>query len=236
MVHPAGPGRLLVAHETILQFYDADIPGRAGPVLATLDLPTGWLPNDGAAGPGGGLWIGAVHPDRTAGSGFLQHIRPDGSLGGRAEGIGLSNGIALDPAGSVLYHADSTGRVVLAHRMDPDGDIAESTVYLRFGPDDGMPDGLATDLDGGLWVAMYGAGEVRRYRQDGELDLIIAVPTPQVTSVALGGPDGHDVLITTAREGYDEARSAVEPLGGRLFTSRSQHPWRPLLSVCPAID
>lgn len=235
LVHPAqAPGTMMVARGAVLQFYrDADAGGPAipGAVLAELSLPPGWLLNDGSADPAGGLYIGAVHPDRTPGSGYLQHVRPDGSLGVAVPGMGLSNGMAVDPSGMLLYHADSTGRVVLAHRLDGDSEITDSWVHLRFDPGDGMPDGLAADADGGLWVAMYGAGEVRRYAPDGEPDLMVAVPTPQVTSVALGGADGHDLLITTAREGYDDARSAAEPLAGRLFTARSPHQARPTYPV-----
>ncbi len=43
--------------------------------------------------------------------------------------------------------------------------------------DDGLPDGPAADRDGGIWVAMYGAGEVRRYARDGILDTVITIPT-----------------------------------------------------------
>jgi sugar lactone lactonase YvrE len=196
-----------------------------------LDLPPGWQFNDGAAGPGGGLFIGVVHPQRDPESGYLQYVRPDGSLGDTVPGIGLSNGLALDPAGTTLYHADSTRRRIHAHRLDSAAEVVDSVVYLRFDANDGMPDGLATDMAGGLWVAVYGAGQVRRYAPDGALDTVVPVPTPQVTSVALGGSDGRDLLITTAREGYDDQRSAAEPLAGRLFSARSPHPARPVLPV-----
>lgn len=247
LVHPAGDRAMLVARGPVLQYYlDADgddVPGGTaggpaspGPMLAVLDLPDGWLLNDGTAGVDGSLFIGVVHPTRDPGSGYLQHIRPDGRLGATVPGVGLSNGLALDPAGTLLYHADSTGRVVRAHRLDPGGGITVTDVHLRFDATDGMPDGLATDAAGGLWVALYGAGQVRRYTADGEIDLVVDVPTPQVTSVALGGSDGRDVLITTAREGYDERRSAAEPLAGRLFTARAPHPGLALPSVRPSAN
>jgi sugar lactone lactonase YvrE len=250
LVHPAGERTMLVARGPVLQYCretgsgDGDgNPGGTtgghaspGPQLAALDLPDGWLLNDGTAGVDGGLFIGVVHPSRDPGSGYLQHIRPDGTLAESVPGIGLSNGLALDPAATLLYHADSTGRVVLAHRLDPSGQITVTDVHLRFDASDGMPDGLATDAAGGLWVALYGAGQVRRYTPDGQIDLVVDVPTPQVTSVAIGGPDGRDLLITTAREGYDERRSAAEPLAGRLFAARSAHSGRALLSVRPPAD
>ena len=238
-VYPAGPNAMLVVRGPVLQYYlnaagpagSAAGTATSGPVLAEMGLPGGWMLNDGIAGSAGGFYIGVVHPDRIPGSGYLQYVRPGGALGGRIGGIGLSNGMAVDPHSALLYHADSTGRVVWEHRLDDRGEITDSAVHLRFGADDGMPDGLACDTAGGLWVAVYGAGEVRRYSPDGTLEIMVSVPTPQVTSVAFGGSDGKDLLITTAREGYDAARSAAEPLAGRLFSARSPHSGRPLSPV-----
>ncbi len=99
--------------------------------------------------------------------------------------------------------------------------------------DGGLPDGLAADREGGIWVAMYDSAEVRRYAADGTLDTVITIPTPQATSVELGGPDGCEVLITSAREGFTDAQSAADPLAGRLFTARSPYPGlaRPMITL-----
>ena len=68
------------------------------------------------------------------------------------------------------------------------------------GQDDRVePDGLAVDGTGAVWVAGYGAGTVWRLR-GGQVVGRLDVPTPQVTSVAVGGASGTDLLITTARE------------------------------------
>lgn len=222
LVHPAAPTGVLVAAGSDLLVYDDGVHDHDGPRLrgrmATLDAPGGWLLNDGTGAVGGGLYIGVVAPDRGP-AGYLQRVTAGGTLGGVVLGIALSNGLAYCPDRTVLYHADSLRRRILAHRLGPDGEILLSAVHLMF--DDGLPDGIATDCAGGLWVALYGIGEVRRYWPDGTLDLTIVVPTPQVTAVALGGADGCDVLITTAREGYDDARSAADPMAGRLFSARA---------------
>lgn len=233
MVHPAGGGRVVVARGPTLQFYDSQVPGRAGPVFATVEVPAGWLLNDGAADADGGVWIGIVHPERVPESGRLQRFSRVGCPVETVAGVTLSNGIAFDPAATVMYHADSLARTVTAHRLHPDGAVHSSAVFIHFEADDGMPDGIATDLDGGVWVAVYGAGQVRRYDRNGQLDTVVAVPTAQVTSVALGGPDGRDLLITTAREGFDDERSAAEPLAGRVFWARSAHAGRPVFQVRP---
>ena len=100
--------------------------------------------------------------------------------------------------------------------------MIDSETAIAF-DDGGLPDGLAADREGGIWVAMYDSAEVRRYAADGTLDTVITIPTPQATSVELGGPDGRDVLITSAREGFTDEQSAADirwpadssPLGRR---------------------
>jgi sugar lactone lactonase YvrE len=44
------------------------------------------------------------------------------------------------------------------------------------GGDPGVPDGLTLDADGCLWLAVFGAGEVRRYTPAGDLDSVIRLP------------------------------------------------------------
>lgn len=221
LVHPAEPIGMLIAAAPELAIYrDASGRGELLQQFARLDLPPTWACNDGTGAPGGGLYIGAVAPGRTP-EGYLQRFHANGAPGGKTPGIQLSNGLAVDPSRTVLYHADSFGRRINSYRLDDCGEIIETNVLVQFDETDGLPDGIATDQDGFLWVAVYGVGQVRRYSPTGSVDQTLTVPTPQVTSVALGGSDGRDLLITTAREGYDETRSAAEPLAGRLFVGRA---------------
>lgn len=190
-------------------------------------VPDGWLVNDGSADAAGRLWIGSIHPDRTAGAGQLIMVEPCGAPQVVRDGFTLSNGMAWDAAGTTLWHADSGERVVWAHRIDvAQGRLLDSTVALEFAAEDGLPDGLASDRAGGLWVALYGTGQVRRYCS-GRLDLVVVVPTAQTTAVELGGPDRSELLITTAREGFDAVQSAAEPLAGRSFRVRGVTPGLP---------
>ena len=54
----------------------------------------------------------------------------------------------------------------------------------------GLPDGLTLDAgEGGLWLAVWGSGELRRYTPDGRLNTVVKLPVSQVTSAAFGGPD-----------------------------------------------
>jgi sugar lactone lactonase YvrE len=69
---------------------------------------------------------------------------------------------------------------------------------------------MCADAEGDLWIACYGAGEVRRYAPDGTLTGVVEVGVPNVTCPAFVGPGLDRLLITTARSDGDRD-------SGRLF-------------------
>jgi sugar lactone lactonase YvrE len=83
-----------------------------------------------------------------------------------------------------------------------------------------MPDGIALDRDGGLWVALCGGGTVRRFLPDGTVDVIVDVPATRVTSCAFGGPELDVLYITTASDELAPELLADQPLAGGLFAAR----------------
>jgi sugar lactone lactonase YvrE len=80
--------------------------------------------------------------------------------------------------------------------------------------DDGRPDGLTVDADGGVWVALNRGGAVRRYRPDGALDAVIEVPVRRTTACTFGSERLDELYITTSREGL---APDDEPAAGSLF-------------------
>lgn len=224
LAHPAEDGRLVVASGTDLLVVDS--AGGPPRFWSRIDLPPGWLVNDGTADAAGRLWIGSVHPDRASGAGSLHVVEPDGRVRTVATGFTLSNGMVWRSP-ELLVHADSAERCLWEHEVDPAGGrVIRSRRGDTLPPGPGpvaLPDGIAVDRDGALWVAMYGTGQVWRLR-GGAVEAVVEVPTPQVTSVALGGADGRDLLVTTAREGMDAAAVAADPNAGRLFHARADRP------------
>ena len=55
------------------------------------------------------------------------------------------------------------------------------------------------DTEGNLWIAIWGAGEVRCYTSAGKRLATVDVPAPHTSSVAFVGPARDTLLITTAR-------------------------------------
>jgi sugar lactone lactonase YvrE len=121
--------------------------------------------------------------------------------------VTVSNGLGWSPEADLMYFVDSpTGRVDVFDYDLATGELANRQVFAEIARADGSPDGLCTDADGAVWVALWKGGAVRRYLPDGSLDRVVEVGTPLVTSCAFaasdGGADELDLLvITTASEG-----------------------------------
>jgi len=84
-----------------------------------------------------------------------------------------------------------------------DGTLANRGVLadLREGQDNWWaPDGMCLDVEGNLYVAVYGAYRVRRVTPEGEIDLDIPVGHEKPANCCFGGPD-NDELFITCREG-----------------------------------
>ena len=58
-------------------------------------------------------------------------------------------------------------------------------------------DGLVVDSQGGVWAAGWASATLRHYSADGACDRLIGLPYPHVVSLAFGGPDLHDLYIST---------------------------------------
>ncbi|GAB3959743.1 hypothetical protein GCM10029978_007430 [Actinoallomurus acanthiterrae] len=156
--------------------------------------------NDAAVDPAGRLWIGTMTmPHRPARSGGLWRLDPGSDVPVRVlDDVRLANGLAWSPSGDTLYFVDSLRQEVNAHPFDPaDGSIGAAHPFLRVAGEDGMPDGIAVDADGGVWVALAGGGAVRRYDPSGTLEEHVALPTRFPTSCAFGGPGLRHLFITT---------------------------------------
>lgn len=147
--------------------------------------------NDGHIDPQGRLVIGTLNSDGPDGEQLLLRLEHDGTVTTLEDTVGISNGLAWSPDGSTLYHADTAARTITRR---PYGDVVgEPTVFVTI---DGMPDGIAVDADGCLWVTVFDAGRVDCYAADGTwlAERSIVVPNAHVASVGFAGP-ALDVLV-----------------------------------------
>lgn len=166
--------------------------------------------NDGKCDARGRLWAGSTTLDFQPDAGRLHVWTGAGPSAVATTGFTLPNGLGWDAGNSTMYVDDSVRGVMFAAEFDLDVGLV-GPMRPIFQISGGLPDGLAVDVDGCLWVAMWAASEVRRYRPDGTLDTIVAMPVSQPTSCAFG-EDGV-LFITSASHGVADA----EPHAGGVF-------------------
>ncbi|POH67362.1 gluconolactonase [Cryobacterium zongtaii] len=171
--------------------------------------------NDGGAAPDGSFYCGSMAYDQRTGAGSLYRLAPDGSVELALAGVTISNGLAWSPDGSLAYYNDTpTGRIGVFD-WTPETGLTGLRPFADIPSADGYPDGLTVDSEGGVWVALYAGGAVRRYSPEGTLDEVIEVAAQRVTACTFGGDDLRRLYITTSREGLAPEE---DPLAGSVFT------------------
>jgi sugar lactone lactonase YvrE len=195
------------------------IDGSSTRLLLTIEGVTGF--NDMAADGAGRLYAGALRfnpfKGESAVPGEVWRIDEEGRATVFVDAIDWPNGIGFSPDESTIYVADYASGRVLAHGLD--GEAGERRVFAQ--SPSGAADGLAVDSEGCVWVALGSGAAVARFRPDGQLDHVVEVPAPFVSSVCFGAADRHDLYITTAAAGDDPSSS------GALLRTRAEVPGLP---------
>ena len=192
--------------------------GWAGRTIAEVPAREGIRFNDASVDPAGRVWVGSMHTGETEPHGVLYRLDPGRTLTPVLKGVTVSNGIGWSPDGSRMYYADSPTRQIDMFDYDPaTGEAFQRRVFADLSGAAGVPDGLTVDVDGCVWVAMWGGGVLRRLTPSGRPDAVVPVPVSQPTSCAFGGPDMAELYVTTASIGLSEAERAAQPLAGRLL-------------------
>lgn len=161
--------------------------------------------------PQGGLWITvstrtvprmraieAPIPD-----GYLLKIEPDGPRL-MAAGLCFANEIRFDPDMAYLYLAESARGRVLRMAIQEDGTLGAP---YPFGPDPlfagAVVDGLAFDVEGGLWVTEVTRNAIYRLARDGAPSCMFEDPEGTLlnfpASIAFGGADRRTAYIGSIR-------------------------------------
>jgi sugar lactone lactonase YvrE len=212
IVRPRTAGGIVVATETgviLLDAYDSPTP------LCEILSEDGIRMNDGGCDPQGRFWCGSMAYDARAGAGSLYRVEPDGSVATVLTDVTISNGIGWSPDGATAFYVDTTTGRIDAFAFDgASGELSDRRPFAEIEPGLGQPDGIAIDAEGGVWVALWEGGAVRRYSPDGALDAVVPLPCGLVTACAFGGPDLDELFITTSREGLPPG---ADPAGGALF-------------------
>lgn len=216
-------GGLLVAYRARLAMRDP------GGTETPVPLPPGWDGererfNDGACDARGRFWVGTMDRHFRDPVGALYRVDPDLSVRRVLAGLGMSNGIAWSPDGTIMYHCDSRPGVIHSYEFDLETGLPGAhRVLVAPTPAIGMPDGCAVDLDGFLWVAAPDVGQVIRFDPAGQVERRVATPASRPTSVVFGGADLRTLFITSMQPMHGPVGEA----DGGLFAFRAPVPGVP---------
>lgn len=174
--------------------------------------------NDCRCDPQGRLWAGTMSKTRTADRAALYRMAPGEPITAVVFPTTLSNGMGWSPQGERMYFIDSTTQRIDVFDFDGrDGSVSGRRAFAEVPTVKGLPDGMAVDAEGGVWVCLFGGGALHRYSPTGDLEEIIALPTTNPTCPAFGGPDLCTLFVTTARHRLTDDQLAREPLAGAVL-------------------
>ena len=214
---PRKNGHLILG--TRFSFVDLDPDSGQLTVLTTLDSepPTNRL-NDGKCEPAGRFLAGTMDMNEKDPVGTLYSFDGNQAVP-LLNGVTVSNGLAWSPDYKTLYYIDTPTREVRSFDYDiATGQIANPRVAIRAGESLGWLDGMTSDMEGNLWIAMWGGAQVTKWNPNtGELLERIPVPALQTSACVFGGRDMNELYITSARVGMSEDELKKYPLSGGLF-------------------
>jgi gluconolactonase len=109
------------------------------------------------------------------------------------------NGTCLSPDSQYLYVAQSTVPCVSRARLLPDGMLAEPETVVALPRT--VPDGLAFDVEGNLYISCYTPDVIFRLTPQGQLDIVVedwestTIATP--TNIAFGADDMRTLFVAS---------------------------------------
>lgn len=155
-------------------------------------------------------------------NGAVYYASPDGSsIRVGVEGLRSPNGVALSPAGDVLYWAQTETRQVCRRRLSSPGTVVPSPGYSiqafvlageidRFALLAGLPgarelDSMAVEEQGAVCVGTLIESGITVVSPDGDTVETVTLPDgleePAVTNICFGGPDMRTAYITLSLTG-----------------------------------
>jgi gluconolactonase len=157
------------------------------------------LPNYPVFDDAGNLYVSDSGGWRAE-DGVIWKIAP----GGKAEvwdtqANGFTNGMCLSADGAFLYVAESSPPLISRVAINQDGSAGERSLVVQLPRQ--VPDGLAFDVAGDLYISLYNPNIIYRLTPQGDLvtlyddweQLMLSAPT----NIAFGGADMKTLIIAS---------------------------------------
>ena len=171
--------------------------------------------NDAKVSPNGNLFLGTMGYEMLQGTSTLFRYSPsDQQLTVALPKLTISNGMDWSDDGSTLFFIDSRTHAIGKYAVEDDL-LTFQEYVIEIPSEEGNPDGMCLDSEGGLWVALWGGSEIRRYDTINNYALTerVRLSVPFVTSCAFVGPDLSTLVITSATDGL----TGLPPDSGMTF-------------------
>lgn len=195
--------------------------------------------NDMVVAPNGNAYIGNFGFDLMGGAPYepadIVLVRACGSAEVVASGLAFPNGMVVTPDGGTLIVNELFGNKISQFEILRDGTLGPRSDFACFGdignePDvvkrleaaKIIPDGLALDEEGAVWIADTLNRRAVRIAEGGEVLQVIDTAPEGVFAVALGGEDGRTLFMCVAPDWDESARSAARQ--GRMIATRVDVP------------
>lgn len=213
---PCKTGGLILGLGTLLVELDP-ATGELSPQVA-LREPADNRINDGKCDPVGRFLVGTMDRYERQANGSLYSLEGQ-TVKKLLSGTRISNGMTWSPDHKTLYYIDTPTHAVQAFDYDlASGEIGNGHMAIRVPEALGWPDGMTSDTNGNLWIAMWGGAQVTHWdAATGQLLERIPVPALHTSSCIFGGADMNELYITSARSGMSPRELAEFPLSGGLF-------------------
>jgi sugar lactone lactonase YvrE len=198
-----------------------------------------WLINDLLVDAEGRAYVGQFGWDEGQSPEIVKTtlllVQPDGDVSVAASELVFPNGMVLTDGGRVLLVAETFAGRISAFSRAPDGTLSDRRTWARFADREffsitealesgvPLPDGLAIDAEGHVWMGDAAGRAAHRVSPSGQIvDQIEAGEGQSVFAVALGGADGR-TLYMCAAEPYGTGDPAHRSVA-RLLSQRVEVP------------
>lgn len=151
--------------------------------------------------------------------GRLLRIDPDGTARVLHDNLAFPNGMWITLDGKRLIFAEGRAKTLFSFDLAPDGAFAGQRVFARL-PNEVL-DGLALDIEDGVWQCCPHDRELVRVLDGGEITHRIPFPL-QPVACCLGGPELRTLYVVAAD--YTLERMARDDSRAEIFTLEVETP------------
>jgi len=205
-------GSLLISSmldRRVLRFADGDFTE-----YADLSDLAEWHCNDMTVDEAGRAYIGNFGWDDTTSdrieSTEIHCIEPDGRVSVAATDLVFPNGMAISADGATFLVAETFAARISAFDRADDGTLSNRRTWASFTSEQPaslaavcasgvpLPDGIAFDAEGALWIGDAGGRGALRVAEGGEILDVVSSGEQASYAVALGGADRQTLFICAA--------------------------------------